>query len=540
MEEAVIYARYSSNAQRDVSIDQQLQVCRAFAERQGIKVVGIYEDRAMTGTSDKRPGFQRMIADAEKSNWSYVIVYALDRFARDRYDSAIYKRKLRDTGVRVLSAMENLTEDPTGILLESLLEGMAEYYSRELAQKVSRGMEDNARRCLVNGPLPPGYRKGSDGKYAIYEPEAAVILELFQRVRGREPLSDILSDFEARGLRTRKGIPWSRGIVDRILVNERYTGVYIYGDIRIEGGIPAIVDRELFDAVQVVMGCKKNPRKIKGAPQRRRREHGIYLLTGKLYCGECKTPMVGVSGHGKAGNPYYYYVCQKHRADHTCSAKPVRRDQIEHAVTLALQKNILNDETICALADGFISYQSKSQESAELQGLETNLADVRRSLKNIMQAIENGLYSPTVQKRLMELETSEKELDARISLLKKQSVSLPSREDIILTMMMFRDGDAADKEYQQAIIDAFLVRAYLYGDKLKFIFKLGSGQTTEVEIPVDFDIDSVLPDEPESSYKPIIGSPELLNTIDEWLQASNLKVLSNFFILDFSENFIDE
>lgn len=507
MEEAVIYARYSSNAQRDVSIDQQLRVCLDFAERQGIKVVGIYEDRALTGTSDKRPGFQRMIADAEKSSWSYVIVYALDRFARDRYDSAIYKRKLRDAGVRVLSAMENLTEDPTGVLLESLLEGMAEYYSRELAQKVSRGMEDNARRCLVNGQLPPGYDRGPDGKYAIYEPEAAVILELFQRVLAREPLSGILADFEARGLRTRKGKPWSRSIADRVLVNERYTGVYIYGDIRVEGGIPAIVDRELFDAVQVVMGCKQNPRKTKGVPQRRRREHGIYLLTGKLYCGECKMPMVGVSGHGKAGNPYYYYVCQKHRADHSCSTKPVRRDQIEYAVTLALQKNILNDETICALVDGFIAYQSQSRESAELQGLENNLADVRRSLKNIMQAIENGLYSPTMQKRLTELEASEKELDIRISQLKKQCASLPSRDDLILTMMMFRDGDAKDKEYQQALIDAFLVRAYLYGDKLKFVFRLGYDQTADVEIPVDFDIDAVLPDEPECSYKPLNGSP---------------------------------
>ena len=150
-QDAVIYARYSSHSQRDVSIEQQLKACRRFAERQGLRVVSVYEDRALTGTSDKRPGFQKMIHDAEHNNWDYVIVYTLDRFARDRYDSAVYKRRLKSCGVKVLSAMENISDDPTGILMESLLEGLAEYYSKELSQKVRRGHEDNARKCLVNG-----------------------------------------------------------------------------------------------------------------------------------------------------------------------------------------------------------------------------------------------------------------------------------------------------------------------------------------------------------------------------------------------------
>ena len=136
---AVIYARYSSHSQRDVSIDQQIRACKLFAERQSIEVVEIYDDRATTGTNDRRPAFQRMIKDADRADWQFVIVYSLDRFARDRYDSAVYKRRLKECGVKVLSAMENISDDPTGILMESLLEGLAEYYSKELSRKIRRG-----------------------------------------------------------------------------------------------------------------------------------------------------------------------------------------------------------------------------------------------------------------------------------------------------------------------------------------------------------------------------------------------------------------
>ena len=146
MPKAVIYARYSSHAQRDVSIDQQVSACREFANRGGIEIVDIYADRAITGTSDRRPAFQKMIQDAKGSGWQYVIVYTLDRFSRDRYDSAVYKRQLRNCGVKVLSAMEQITDDPTGVIMESILEGYAEYYSKELSRKVRRGHEDNARK----------------------------------------------------------------------------------------------------------------------------------------------------------------------------------------------------------------------------------------------------------------------------------------------------------------------------------------------------------------------------------------------------------
>lgn len=502
---AVIYTRFSSHAQRDVSIDQQLRACRDFADRQSLEIVGTYEDRALTGTSDQRPGFQRMIADSARGEWQYVIVYALDRFARDRYDSAVYKRKLKDNGVRVLSAMENLSDDPTGVLLESVLEGLAEYYSRELAQKTARGMQDNARRCMVNGPLPVGYIN-QDGKYAIYEPEAAVIRELFRRVNDRENIRSIQADFDARGLMTRKGRPWARNLLHKALSNERYAGVYIYGDVRIEDGIPAIVPRSLYDSVQAVLGNKQNPRAT-GSPNRRKREYNLYLLTGKLYCGDCKSPMVGISGRSSGnGSVYHYYACKGQRT-RSCDRKPVRQDHIEQAITEAIQRLVLDDETIQALADAAIAHQATESGVMELQNLSALLAETRKSIKNILSAIEQGVFTQTIQKRLLDLEAEEQTLSARIDQLKAQTRHLPTRDDIIALLTMFRHGDPSDKDYQMSILDTFLVRAYLYDDHFDLVFTTGNGTTTQTQIPLDFDPETLL-DEIKSSYKPLVGSPK--------------------------------
>ena len=280
---AVIYARYSSHSQRDASIEQQVAACRRFADRQDIEIVEIYEDRATTGTNDRRPGFQKMVKDAERQNWEYVIVYTLDRVARDRYASAVYKRRLKDCGVKVLSAMEQISDDPTGILMESLLEGLAEYYSSELSRKIRRGMDDNAVKCLCNGQIPFGYRRGEDGRFAIDEQEAPIVQEIYRRIRDGAKLSELIHDINARGILNKRGNKWTHSTFNALLSNERYTGVYIYKDIRIPGGMPRIIEPALFDAVQLTMHTKKNPRKNTALapdektalPQRRRQENGI-------------------------------------------------------------------------------------------------------------------------------------------------------------------------------------------------------------------------------------------------------------------------
>lgn len=487
LSEGVLYTRYSSHSQRDVSIEQQVKACKQFAERNGIKIVHIYEDHAMTGTNDKRPGFQQMIQDAKTSQWSYVIVYSLDRFARDRYDSAVYKRHLKEAGVKILSATENITDDPAGVLMESLLEGLAEYYSKELSRKIRRGLGDNAAKCMVNGTLPLGYVRGADGRYAIDEAEAVIVQEIFRRVSECESFTAIIQDLNNRCIPTKVGKPWNKSSFNRLLSNERYIGTYIYGDMRIPGGIPPIVDKSVFEAVQLRLGSKANPR-TNAAPRRRRRENGVYLLTGKLFCGKCKSPMVGISGKNRHGNPFFYYTCKAKRTYHTCDKQNVRREVIEQTVATALRNTLLTPEAVSALADAAIAYQNAQAPSTELAALQARHSETKRSIANLLTAIESGIFTPATRDRLLELEAQERALSAQLVIARETAEDLLTREEIIAALELFQYGDVNDKDYQEALIDTFLVAAYVYDDKIRFVFNLGNKQK---DTTIPFNIDDV-------------------------------------------------
>lgn len=483
---AVIYARYSSHNQRDVSIDQQVKAVREFAEREDLTIIGIYADRALTGTNDNRPEFQRMIEDSKKGTFAYVIVYSLDRFARDRYDSVVYKRILKDNGVRVLSAMENISDDPTGVLLESMLEGLAEYYSRELATKIRRGLNDNASKCMVTGTRSYGYRKGKDGKFEIDPVEAEVVREIYARVLTGEAFLDIARDLNRRGIKTRLGKPWVKSSFASVLSNPRYVGTYVYGDLRIEGGIPAILDRETFDRVQEYLKLKRNPQ---GAPGKRRRENGVYLLTGKVYCGHCKSAMIGKSGTSRNGNLYAYYACKKQVYEKTCDKQKIGRERLEYLVAKALKDYALQDGMIEWLADKSIEYQKQHFEPTELILLRRELKETETAINNMVSAIEQGIITPTTKERLMALEETKADLNAKILLKTPSKLDLLSRDDIISAMSIVRVGDLEDKNYQELLFNMFLRAVYLYDDHLKIIFNYTRDGHDTAEIP--FDIDAV-------------------------------------------------
>jgi DNA invertase Pin-like site-specific DNA recombinase len=185
----IIYARYSSDNQREESIDGQLRECQAFAAKQGITVIDTYIDRAMSAKTDDRPQFQQMINDSEKKLFDIVIVWKLDRFSRDRYDSAHYKRLLGKNGAKVVSATEPISDDASGILLESMLEGMAEYYSAELSEKITRGLTENVLKGKYNGQhLPLGLRIDGDRRFTIDEKAAPLVLGMFSMYDDGKPL----------------------------------------------------------------------------------------------------------------------------------------------------------------------------------------------------------------------------------------------------------------------------------------------------------------------------------------------------------------
>ena len=277
---AVIYARYSSDSQREASIEGQLRDCKDYAEKNGITVVGTYIDRAYSAKTDDRPDFQRMIKDSGKKIFDVVLVWKLDRFARNRYDAVNYKHQLEKNGVHLVSAMEPISQGPEGIMVESMLIGMAEYYSAELALKVARGERENALQCKYNGGVVPlGFTIGKEDRLYHIDPETApIVQEIFTRYADGEPAEKIAASLNERGLRTRTGKPFVKNSFFQIFRNRRYIGEYRYKDIVTPGGIPAIVDQDLFDRVQ--QRFEQN-RIAHGRPAK---EDVSYLLTTKLFC----------------------------------------------------------------------------------------------------------------------------------------------------------------------------------------------------------------------------------------------------------------
>ena len=252
---AVIYARFSCHRQTEQSIEGQLKICYDYAAAHKYNVVGEYIDRAQSGTSDNRTDFQRMIADSEKRTFEGVLVYQLDRFARDRYASATYKYKLRKNGVRVISARENITDEASGILVEGLLESMAEYYSVELAQKINRGLALNAEKCLSNGSNPGlGYKVNKkDRTFYIDEAEAEIVREIYERYARGEPKTEIIRDLNRRQVKTSIGNPFSLTSLTRLLSNKRYIGYYLYSGKETPGGMPRIIEDDLYYRVQEIL-----------------------------------------------------------------------------------------------------------------------------------------------------------------------------------------------------------------------------------------------------------------------------------------------
>lgn len=495
----VIYARYSSHAQKDASIEQQVRECLEFAKVEKIHIISTYEDRALSGKTDNRPNFQRMIRDAEKKKFDHVIAWKSNRMGRNMLQAMINEARLNDMGVRVMYVEEDFDDTAAGRFALRSMMNVNQFYSEAMAEDIRRGMEDNALQCkITNGTLPYGYKKGKDGRYALDEEKAEIVREIFRKVAHGELLVDIASDLNSRGIKTTRGGPWNKNSFHRLLSNERYMGIYIYDHIRIEGGVPQIISPELFHQVQEVLRMKKNP-------QGRPRSNGDYILTGKLFCGYCGSPMVGLSGTSKGGTLHHYYGCRKRRFEKSCHKAYVKQDVIEDAVIQAIRNHALQDDVIEWIADGTLAHFKKLQEGSHLNALEHELADIKRSIKNIMNAIEQGIFTDTTKERLLELEKEQTRLEREIDDVKSQVIPI-SKKDLIAGLAMFRDGDINSKIYRVKLIDTFLAAVYLYDDKLRIVFTFSGNNS--VSFPLDSEIKAALSEDPECSFPISDGSPE--------------------------------
>lgn len=497
---AIIYARYSSHNQRDVSIEQQIEACRKHAAELGLTITDTYEDRAISGRTDNRPAFQRMMRDAEDGKFQYVLAWKSNRMGRNMMQAMVNESRLMDCGVKVFYAEEDFDDSAAGRFALRSMMNVNQFYSDNLAEDVRRGLMDNASKCMANGRQPLGYKRGEGGKVVVDEPAAAIVREIYTRIASGEMFMDIARDLNRRGIKTQSGSEWNKSSFKVLCRNERYRGIYIYGDTRIEGGIPPIVDDVLWYKVQEVLKVKKS----------KNRHHcpsdEDYLLTGKLRCGKCGGYMIGMSGRSKTGDVHHYYACQNRRVGHTCDKKNIRRDVVEPAVAQAIKQYCLTDDAIEWITDQTIAYWEDEDRKLQIDSIENDLSAVQSSISNVMKAIEMGVITETTRDRLIELERQQTDLKSKLALAKEEIVHV-DRKDLISSLLAFRHGNVHDRAYQEKLFNAFLIAVYVYDDDhLKLVFN-SFGKDDTVNIALDLgenDDNSVLSDVSKSS--PILSN----------------------------------
>ena len=466
---AVIYARYSSDNQREESIEGQLRECQSYAEKHGYTVIGHYVDRAYSARTDQRPEFQRMIEDSARKRFEIVLVWKFDRFARNKFDSVYYKKQLRKNGVNVVSAVEPIPDGPEGILLESLLEGLDEYYSVELAVKVRRGLTENALKCKYNGgTVPFGYYVDENQYFQIDPVTAPLVQEIYQRYAEGESIRSIQKSMNERGVTTQRGRAFTPNSFNVILHNRRYLGEYRYGEVVQPGGMPQIISEGLFEQVrQRLERNKRAPASAKAAEP--------YLLTGKLFCGLCGRQMAGENGRSHTGTRHYYYKCSAAKRKQGCTKKAVRKHLIEDLVVQQAERLLQNDKLIERIADMMV--EELGAESVLLPKLRAQLVDTRKRLNNLLKAVEAGIFNDTTQTRMAELEQQRTQLETEIA---KEELAKPqiSQEDIIAWLCRFRDLDIQKESHRRILIDSFINSVYVYDDKIVLAFNYREGTET--------------------------------------------------------------
>lgn len=477
MEKCVFYLRYSSAGQTEQSIEGQQRVCQEFCARNNLVCVHEYIDRALTGTSDNRASFQQMIADSKKADWKYVIVYKLDRFARNRYDSANYKYQLKQNGVKVISAMESISDSPEGVILESVIEGYAEYYSLNLSQNVLRGFRESISKGQhLGGVAPFGYRYTADKKVEIDEHEAIILRFFFTEIANGKPFIDVCNEANQRGYRTRNGLEFNRTSLKTALRNKKYIGEFEYNGIK-TSIYPPIINKSLFDNVQVILNSRKHKHVVSDSVN-------SSLLKGKVFCGHCDKPMIADSGTNRKGVTYRYYSCADHKKNKDLCVKQSEPAIVLDDFVVDQTLHFLNDEEVMESIQKEIKalYQETYNES-ELGLLDREISRAEISYNKIVDKFVDA-DSP----RLLDaLKQKAKYIEDHIAVLKEQRDSMArclhidqdgNKHSQIVKALT--EGDKNDEMFRKRLIDTFVSKVYVYNDKY-IVFYNVTGYTEEDE-----------------------------------------------------------
>ena len=457
MKTAVIYARYSCDAQTEQSIEGQLRVCEEYAQKNDILILDTYIDRAMTGTNDMRPDFQRMIRDSAKKQWTYVIVYKLDRFSRNKYEATVHKNTLKNNGVKVVSAMENIPDSPEGIILESLLEGMNQYYSAELAQKVRRGMrETRLKGNYQGGALPYGY-VACDKKVIIDEEKAEIVRFIFEQFANGVIVREIIETLTANGI-LHKGKPFPMNTIYGILKNEKYSGTYMLGEEVVDKIYPPIISQEIFSTVRAKVNANKYGKRSVDV---------VYLLRHKMKCGYCGESIIAECGTSKMGDRRYYYKCHgRKNLRNGCQQKAFRKEILEKFILDAILEELKKPHNIEHITKGVLALQeAQIKISSTLGILEKERKQNESAIENIMSAVERGFFNATANKRMRELEERQSELD-RLIIIERSKMQVKVSAEEIRTFY-----EAALLQESQMLINYLVREIIVYDEEIQIYFK---------------------------------------------------------------------
>lgn len=469
-EAAVIYARYSDGPdQTENSIEGQLRECHEFAARSGLLVVGEYIDRAISGRSADRPDFLRMIEDARKSFFSVVIVWKLDRFARNRFDSAIYRKKLKECGVRLLSAREPIGEGAESIILEGMLEAFAEYYSANLAENVKRGLRQRVLDGHFVGGSPPFGYSLQDGVLTLDEGKAEVMRWAFRAYADGRTKQEIAEAFNARGYRNARGQPFTCKSFVRTFANPAYIGKYRAAGMFLP--CPAVIDEETFERVQ--RRIESNRRR--GARNKAKVE---YLLSGKLFCGHCGSAMTGLSGTSKGGTIYNYYACFGRRRKNGCKKKHERKDFIEWYVCEQALSYILDPSRLSEIARRVVAAYNADTDAAKARALEKKIAQRQRDIDRAAEAL---IFCPagaraSICQKIEELTALRDDAQADLNAMHRAARLKINEQQVIDWLRSFYGGDPADVGFQKILIDKLVNAVFLWDDRILIFYNVAGGR----------------------------------------------------------------
>lgn len=468
---AVVYARYSSQShQTDQSIEGQYAAAERYAAEHGLLIIKKYADKGISGRSDNRAEFQRMLADSDRRLFDALIVWKTDRIGRNREELAINKARLRRNGVKIVTIAESIPDAPEGVLLESMIEGFAEYFSLQLSENVKRGLKESVKAGKAIGKLPLGYIAGEGRRIEIDEANAGIVRGIFERYVSGDPIKTIIDDLNAKGVRNGAGSAFSYNTIYTILKCRKYIGEYsINGEV--VGTIPAIIDAELFgEAEQLMERNRRAPGRVWS--------HIDYLLTGKLFCGHCESPMVGVCGTSKSGTIHRYYECMGHRRK-TCSKKTVRKEWIETEVCKAIKVILYDDVLLREIAKKAYETYEKEKEETQIDKLERDLTQCKREINRLIDAITAGVFNDDIKNRLNALSEQKEKLTEAIEAEKIRAKPPITQDMILFFLYKMRNSDIEDEGQKAALIDAFVNSVYLFDDHIIVNFNLTEGKNGE-------------------------------------------------------------